>query len=573
MPAFFCHSVNLPTLIIFISLLLRRAMQTAATIVCPLCNENVEKLIYRFHIDSERQVIERIKQEYPEWAENDGACSRCADYYHTQIVMGQRMLPEVGPHFPVKSADDFVILPTPLRLDADVRFTGKGVTICFIDSGFYLHDDLIKLKNRVKKIIDITEPLREEEYFMQPRPSAWHGTMTSVVCAGDGYSSSGLYKGIASDAELVLLKVQNDENKITSENIVNALQWVLQHHRDYDIKIVNLSLGGDEAVSYHHSAIDLLAEQLIAAGLTIVAAVGNDEQAAIKPPANAKNIISVGGIDDNNYLDTELLAYHSSYGATTDGLYKPELVANAIWIAAPILPGTKEKEEAEALNKAVSMSDKLLISEGKELFDKIQFTIEDGRSNDMTYIKNLLAERIQQTKFFSANYMHVDGTSFAAPIVSSVIAQMLQANPAIDPATIRRILFTTAKRLPNLPAEKQGFGYIRPRKAVLQIIKKELVEKPPASPYINKQKNTIQFFIENDCANQISLAGTFNNWAPDVLLLEPGSNGIWKIEIPMLTAGNYKYKFFIDEKTWMEDAANPQREPDAFNGWNSVLVV
>lgn len=548
-------------------------MQSAETIVCPLCNENVEKLIYRFHMDSERLVIERIKQEYPEWTENDGACSRCADYYHTQIIIEQRMLPEVGPHFPVKSADDFIILPTPLRLDADARFTGKGVTICFIDSGFYLHDDLLKSKNRVKKIIDITLPSRPEEYFMQPHPAAWHGTMTSVVCAGDGYSSNGLYKGIASDAELVLLKVQNDENKITNENIVKALEWVLQHHREYDIKIINMSLGGDEAVSYHYSEIDRLAEQLIAVGITIVAAVGNDEHAAIKPPANAKNVISVGGIDDNNYLDAELLAYHSSYGATADGLYKPELVANAIWIAAPILPGTKEKEEAETLNKAVTISDKLLISQGKELFDKIQFTIENGKANDMTHIKNLLAERIQQTKFFSANYMHVDGTSFAAPIVSSVIAQMLQANPALDPATIRRVLFSTAKRLPNLPAEKQGFGYIRPRKAVLQIIKKELVEKPPASPYINKQKNTIQFFIENDCADQISLAGTFNNWAQDVLLLEPGSNGIWKIEIPMLPAGNYKYKFFADEKKWIEDAANPLREPDAFNGWNSVLVV
>jgi serine protease AprX len=548
-------------------------MQSTATIQCPLCNEAVEKLLYRFHIDSERQVIERIKHEYPQWAENDGACSRCADYYHTQIVMEQRMLPEVGPHFPVKSADDFIILPTPLRLDADARFTGKGVTICFIDSGFYLHDDLIKSKKRIKKIIDITEPSRKEEYFMQPHPSAWHGTMTSVVCAGDGYSSNGLYKGIASDAELVLLKVQNDENKITSENIVKALQWVLQHHREYAIKIVNMSLGGDEALSYHHSEIDRLAEQLIDAGVTIVAAVGNDEQAAIKPPANAKNVISVGGIDDNNYLDAELQAYHSSFGATVDGLYKPELVANAIWIAAPILPGTKEKEEAEALNKAAALSDKLLISEGKELFNKIQFAVEDGRANDMTHIKNLLAGRIQQTKFFSANYMHVDGTSFAAPIVSSVIAQMLQANPALDPATIRRVLFSTAKRLPNLPAEKQGFGYIRPRKALLQIIKKELIKKPQVSPYINKQKNTIQFFIENDCACQISLAGTFNNWAQDVLLMEPGRNGIWKIEIPMLPGGNYKYKFFADETEWIEDAANPLREPDAFNGWNSVLIV
>jgi len=28
-------------------------------------------------------------------------------------------------------------LPTPLRLDADERFRGRGITIAFLDSGFY----------------------------------------------------------------------------------------------------------------------------------------------------------------------------------------------------------------------------------------------------------------------------------------------------------------------------------------------------------------------------------------------------------------------------------------------------
>ena len=54
--------------------------------------------------------------------------------------------------FPDPFGDDFVILPTGLRLDADQRFTGKGVTICFIDSGFYPHPDLTAHKNRIKTI-------------------------------------------------------------------------------------------------------------------------------------------------------------------------------------------------------------------------------------------------------------------------------------------------------------------------------------------------------------------------------------------------------------------------------------
>jgi len=93
------------------------------------------------------------------------------------------------------------------------------------------------------------------------------------------------------------------------------------------------------------------------------------------------------------------------------------------------------------------------------------------------------------------------------------------------------------------------------------------------SPFINRRKKTIEFNIKNGCAHQISLSGSFNHWAQDVLLLQPGKNGTWKIEIPMLPQGKYYYKFFIDDRMWVEDVDNPWREPDGLIGWNSVLVV
>ncbi len=164
---------------------------TTRSIICPLCNDKVDKLLYRFHLDNEREVINRIKNGHPSWTENDGACSRCVDYYQVEIVLQQRMLPEIGPYFPVKSADDYIILPSGLRLDADPRYTGKGITICFIDSGFYLHPDLVSYRNRVKKVLDITNQDRDTGYFRLPHNESWHGTMTSVVCAGDGYLSNG----------------------------------------------------------------------------------------------------------------------------------------------------------------------------------------------------------------------------------------------------------------------------------------------------------------------------------------------------------------------------------------------
>jgi serine protease AprX len=552
-------------------------MNQHENIICPVCGDQVDKLLYRYHLDNEKFVLEKIKEHNPGWSVNDGACRRCVDYYHTEVVMQQRMLPEVGPYFPVKTVDDFIVLPTPLRLDADARFTGKGVTICFIDSGFYPHPDLTAHGNRIKTIIDITKNSR---IFKAPPSKGfgevsamWHGTMTSVVCAGDGFLSNGLYKGIASNAELVLLKVMNDEGQITTQNIVKALQWVLKNFEEYDIRIVNISLGDDVAASYKQSEVDQLAEALVRNGIVVVAAVGNDENGAINPPANSPHVIAVGGIDDENNVNDEARLYHSSYGLTIDGLMKPELLANAIWIAAPILPGTKEQREAEILYRLIKTDDNKLVNTLSKLnfYTKLDETI--SQSNDVTFIREAIIRRIQTCKYISPHYMHVDGTSFAAPIVCSLIAQMLEANPQLTPVAIREVLFSTAKRLDGFPAERQGFGVIRPRKALLKVLKRELIMKSNASPFVNQRKKSIEFYMQSDCASQISLAGSFNEWANDVLLLEPGRNGLWKIEIPMLPAGRYKYKFFIDDKMWMEDVDNPYREPDGFSGFNSLLIV
>ncbi|MGH9931810.1 MAG: S8 family serine peptidase, partial [Pyrinomonadaceae bacterium] len=43
----------------------------------------------------------------------------------------------------------FGVIPTSIRLNADPTYTGKGVTVAFLDSGFYPHADLLEPTNRV----------------------------------------------------------------------------------------------------------------------------------------------------------------------------------------------------------------------------------------------------------------------------------------------------------------------------------------------------------------------------------------------------------------------------------------
>ncbi|MEJ7736604.1 MAG: hypothetical protein WKF97_04180 [Chitinophagaceae bacterium] len=93
------------------------------------------------------------------------------------------------------------------------------------------------------------------------------------------------------------------------------------------------------------------------------------------------------------------------------------------------------------------------------------------------------------------------------------------------------------------------------------------------SPLVNTNKKTIEFFLHNDCASHVSLSGSFNHWAQDVLPMRPVRAGLWKIEIPMLPKGKYQNKFIIDDKTWMEDIENPNREPDGVTGFYSILNI
>jgi serine protease AprX len=112
---------------------------------------------------------------------------------------------------------------------------------------------------------------------------------------------------------------------------------------------------------YNDSVVDRAAERAVRAGLVVVVAAGNsgcgDNPRPI-PPANSPSVITVGGYDDNNQLENrELDLYCSNFGYTVDGLLKPEIIAPAIRVAAPILPGPDFYRRAEALSQLAAAPD------------------------------------------------------------------------------------------------------------------------------------------------------------------------------------------------------------------------
>lgn len=487
----------------------------------------------------------------------------------------ESLLRAIGCHYPVRSRQDFEILPTPLRLGASPKYTGRGVTIAFLDSGFYPHPDLMNPSRRIVAFKDVGSLVPRKADFEKPTPNSWHGMQTCVSCAGNGYLSGGLYRGIACSAEVALIRVMG-ESHITDEAIIRGVEWAIRKKERYGIRILNISLGDDDQASFRESPLNAAVEEAVQAGIVVVVAAGNtgsDDYHPVGAPANAPSVITVGGLDDRNRLDrSEAGMYHSSYGPTADGFQKPEIIAPGIWVAAPILPGTRFFQQASLLGRSREIPSEALPDFLRRNAGKLPFEV-DVADRPVEEIRRGIDAWLAQEKVVGSHYQHVDGTSFSAPIVCSVVAQMLEANPKLTPAHVKEILIQTAERMPGIPRQKQGFGVIQPRKAVERAEKglPKTLTRITAWPVVRRSE--VRFFFRDTSAKSVSVAGDFNGWSRDALPMRRGKKSYWACRFEVPGPGRYRYKFVVDGADWRPDPENPYEEADGMGGKNSVFEV
>jgi serine protease AprX len=433
------------------------ADQSAGGRACPVCGrEAKDGLVPLAALDEELRAI--TSANAPAGRVVAEVCPRCVELFRraqVQLHTDAAIFEQGGR-----------VLSTPLRLGADERFTGRGVTVAFLDSGFYAHPDLTTPVNRILAYHSIVK--NDPSTLETTDVASWHGMMTSVVAAGNGSLSHGFYRGIAPEANVVLVKLAKT-GRITEANIREGLEWVLAHKDEYKIRVVNISAGGDAQQSYLHNKLSQTVERVVAAGLTVVCAVGNAGMSPghpVLPPASSPSSIAVGGLDDQNSLDRARRGmYRSSYGPTVDGLQKPELIAPGIWIAAPILPHTPTAAEAELYAKLDRATDDDLrpMIEAQPDVDR---DLAGSLDLPTPLLRHLISIKLHEADVISENYKYVDGTSFSAPIVSSIAACMLEANPQLSPQQIKRILIDTSERLPGIEIDRQGWGVVNPHRAV-----------------------------------------------------------------------------------------------------------
>jgi len=513
---------------------------------CPSCGRATEKSVLA------------EAHWYPYWEREDGACPACVQQHllTTLLEKGEAELHrEIQARWPLDARAAFGALPTPLRLHADPRFTGRGVTIAVLDSGFYPHPDLVRPRNRIRAYIDATrDPPRVRSYspdetpwwpgWDSGRPLLWHGLMTSSVCAGNGFLSHGLYSGLASHADLVLIRVRPEKGPISNEILARALDWVSAHARELGVRVVTMSVAGEPVDPLAGNPVDSAATALVESGISVVAAAGNDGRRRLIPPATAPMVLTVGGLDDKNtFTHEEVEIWHSNYGEASNSVPKPELVAPSIWVAAPVLPGSAVAREALGL-----FAKRAAANPGIE-------------------------ESIAGLKLITPHYQHVEGTSFAAPVVAAGIACLLEANPALTPLLIRDVLRRTAHPVAGAPPERQGAGAFDAGRAVARALHERHGDGFPWPFSPRLAPAGVVFGLHDHEARRVEVLGSWNGWKGPGWPASRREAGVWETPPHRLEPGEYAYKFLLDGQRWLDDPGNRRKAHDGAGNLNSVLIV
>lgn len=352
-------------------------------------------------------------------------------------------------------------LPIAVRLRAEVAPSCENICIAMIDSDFVLHPDLTEPHDRILRYVDAVE---QTESLRPPATAGarhWHGTMTACTAAGNGWRSRGLYTSLAPDARLVLIRTMNDAGRVTTPCITWALRWIRENAEECRIRVVNISVYADELDQTLAHPVNAAVEDLVARGIVVVTAAGNNPLAPIRPPAAAPGAITVGGLDDRNTTSSEdNIMYPSAFGITDLGVQKPELIAPAIWLAGPLMPDSRQQRMASALFAMEALEDDLLAQLASRLIEHGGLSTSEWSTTDIRVLRRQIAAAITSEQLVSPFYKLVDGTSFAAPIVSSIVAQLLAADPELTPQKVKTILMETSRPLANVAASRQGAGIV-----------------------------------------------------------------------------------------------------------------
>lgn len=219
---------------------------------------------------------------------------------------------------------------------------GKGIRIAVLDGGFPLVDkhaafQHLRDNNQILKTYNF--PKKCENVY------GWnsHGTMT-LSCISGLDVLNGCAIGLATEAEFLLARTE-----VGSEPLKEEVWWVMgvEWADKNGAQIISSSLGYGNINHWTSetdgtSPISKAANMAVEKGILICNSAGNEGTNKSWPgiilPADAENVLTVGGINPTNDNHQDF----ASYGPTADGRLKPNVSAYASECRVASPSGTKK---------------------------------------------------------------------------------------------------------------------------------------------------------------------------------------------------------------------------------------
>ena len=314
----------------------------------------------------------------------------------------------------------------------NLGYDGTGVVVAIIDTGVnYNHADLAdhmwnggsQYPHHGYDYCSTMNTWGNTTTDNDPMDENGHGSHCAGITAGDG--TSGTQTGIAPNATIMAVKVFAASGNTTSTCITNGIQFAAQNGAN----VLSLSLGGHGGglASYRNLFVNLMN-----AGIIASIAAGNE----------GENYISSNPNSDGNYFEVPDNVGHP--GNCPPPWHNPDQTLSG-GHSAVVTVGASNRNDRKT---TFSSFGPCTWATGSSIGSYNDYPYTEGSSTNIGLIKPDIiapgADIISCDYDNNSGYVSMMGTSMATPLVSGIMALMLDANPNLTPAQIDELLETTA---------------------------------------------------------------------------------------------------------------------------------
>lgn len=324
-----------------------------------------------------------------------------------------------------------------------IEYTGKGVTVMVNDSGIdATHQDLFF----GDKVIDNVQGLTHasalsivgvtEGFIIKNQPNtdtnSGHGTHCAGTIAGLGIMSDGKYPGAAPDANLV---GYGSGAVIAILDTIGAYDYAILNGDSYaegQLRVMSNSWGSSGKFA-PEGPITLASYKAHRLGILSVFAAGNS------------------GSGEDTHNPYAQIPWGMSIGAgekdgTLAGFSSRGLKSESGDFTMPDGTNWTYNNEVTVVGPGVDIISTRAITNGSA----------NGGADDVDVMD---ADHVPF-------YTEISGTSMSTPHVAGIVALMMEANPALDTLTIKKLIQESATNMPGYERFEVGAGYVNARAAV-----------------------------------------------------------------------------------------------------------